>query len=397
IVIRVGPSRQRKILTPLLALLGLLIMLALLIGVHISLTTNSFALVLCIALVTLLWLRRMYRGQSDLRKDRLISSFKVNITILLIILVCVSTGFAPQPDVLLNTLAFALPIFFLSSFLAFSLLRLVQVRREHQSFLHSRLSSNPTRQWTITLVILWGVLAALLFLFQTFLFPLLAFLFTPLGNAAYALFWWLINFFLSLLHSQGVVLVRKKPPILRPRPKIPLISPHYVVIVIICALLAVLLLALVAYWLYHAHEDAVRKRFLSRSRGQRHRKQSDKETESEELDPMSARAHYRGFLREVAKRDETLGHRQDETPIEYQGRLLSSLKPDAHNQQPDAPSDPLILDELTRAYSIERYAGEQTDTRQRLYLHIWMPYLVQHLAGNRLTHNLKRRLRWMLR
>lgn len=94
-VIRVGPSRQRRILTPLLSLLGLLMMLALLVVAHTSLITNTFALVLCILLVTLLWLRRMYRGQSDLRKDTLISSFKINLTLLLILLICVATGLAP--------------------------------------------------------------------------------------------------------------------------------------------------------------------------------------------------------------------------------------------------------------------------------------------------------------
>jgi len=299
---------------------------------------------------------------------------------------------APQPGVLLDTLAFALPLFFFSSFLAFSLLRLARVRREHQSFLQSRMSSNPTGQWTITLMILWGVLVAILFLFQTFLFPPLAILLTPPGNAANALYVWLIRLFLVLLNGREAALIIKKLPVRRIPPKIPIISPRYIVIVIICTLLALLLLTLVAYLLYRAHEDEVRKRPLSRSRGQR-REQLDKETELEALDPMSARAHYRRFLRDVAKGDETLGHRPHETPIEYQGRLLSSLKPDAPGQQHDAPSDPVILDELTHAYTLERYAGEQTDTRRRLYLHTWVPHLIRHLVGDSLTQHLRKRFR----
>ncbi len=395
-VIRVGPSRQRRILTPLLSLLGLLIMLALLIGVHSSLITNAGGLTVCIVLVSLLWLRRMFGGQPEQHTDRLISSFKVNVTLLLLVLVCVALGLAPQPGVMLNALAFALPLFFLSSFLVFSLLRLAQVRREHQSFLQSRMSSNPTGRWTITLMILWVVLVGLLFLFQTVLFPPLAFLFTPIGNAAYALLLWLINLFRPALKKQGVVIIRKKPLIRRLPPKPPLISPHYVLIYTICIVLGVLLLALVAYWLYHAHEGEVRERFLPGSRRQRRRHLS-KETEAEALDPMSARARYRRFLRDMAKGDETLGHRAHETPIEYQERLLSSLQPDMHDQQQDAPPDPVILDELTRAYTMERYAGKQTDTRQRLYLHRWVPYLVQHLLGDGLTHNLKKRFRQMFR
>lgn len=391
-VIRAGPSRQRKALTPLLSLPGLLMMLALLIGIHSSLVTNTGALILCITLITLLWLRRMYQGQLDMRTDRLISSFKIQAALLLLVLVLAAINLVPRPDILLDTLAFVLPIFFLSSFLAFSLLRLAQVRREHRSFLHSRMSSNPTGQWIITLVVLWDALIALLFLFQTFIFPPLAFLFTPLSNTANALYSWLINVFLTLFNRREAALIIKKLPVRRLPPKIPVISPHYVVIAIISALLGVLLLALLAYWLYHAHGDEVRKSSLSRSRRQRH-KQPDKETASEVLDPMSARANYRRFLRDVAKGDETLGHRLYETPGEYQGRLLSSLQADARDQPRDAPSDPVILDELTRAYTLERYAGQQTDARQRLFLHTWVPHLVQHLVGERLTRHLKKRFR----
>ena len=390
-VLRVGPSRQRKALMPLLSLLGLLMMLVLLIGVHRSLVTNSGELILCIALVTLLWLCRMYQGQLEMHTDRLISFFKIQVTLLLLVLVFAAIGLAPQPTILLNTLAFALPLFFLSSFLSFSLLRLAQVRREHQSFLHSRMSSNPTGQWTITLVILWDVLLVLLFLFQTFLFPPLAFLFTPLSNVANALYAWLLHL---VLNRREAALIIKKPPIRRLLPKIPLISPHYIVIAIICALLGVLLLALLAYWLYHAHEDGVHKKFLPGSRRER-REQSNKVTVSEALDPMSARAHYRRFLRDVAKGDEMLGHRLHETPVEYQERLLPALQPDAHDQQQDVPSDPVILNELTSAYMLERYAGKQTDTHQRLYLHTWVPYLVQHLVGESFIRHLRKRFRGM--
>ena len=391
-VIRVGPSRQRRMLTPLLSLPGLLMMLALLIGVHSSLVMNAGGLILCIVLITLLWLRRMYQGRPDLRTDRLISSFKVQVTILLLVLVFAAIDLAPRPDVLLNMLAFALPIFFLSSFLAFSLLRLAQVRREHRSFSQSRMSSNPTGQWSITLVILWDALVAILLLFQAALFPPLAILFTPLGNAANALYIWLIRLLLALLNRREAAVLIKKLPVRRLPPKLQVISPHYAVIGIICALLASLLLALLAYLLYRAHDDEIRKKPLPGSARQRH-KQLSKETASEALNPMSARAHYRRFLRDVAKGDETLEHRMHETPVEYQGRLLSSLKPDTHNQQQDMPPDPVILCELTHAYMIERYAGKQTDTRQRLYLHTWVPYLVRHLVGDSFIQHLKKRFR----
>ncbi len=396
---RVGPSRQKRIFTPLLSLLGLVIALALLVGIHISLIANVPALILCITLITLVWLRRMYQGQLDLHKEQLISSFKVNVTILLIILVCVATGLAPRQSVLLNALVFALPVFFLSSLLAFSLHRLAQVRREQRFLLRGSLSSNTTWQWSITLIALWSGLVAIFLLFQTFLFPPLAVLLIPFRNAVEAFFLWVNNFFLSLSHRHAIVPPKKKPFI--PHfPKAPPSSIHYLVIYLLSILLVLLLLALVAYWLYHAHEDEVRERLsllqVWRSRRQR-RKQLDGETEPEALDPMSARARYRMFLQGVAKRDETLGYRPHETPIEYQARLLSTIKPNTHDQQSDAPPDAVILDELTRAYTVERYAGKQSDTRQRLYLHTWVPYLLQRLTGNSLTQSLRKQFRRMFR
>jgi hypothetical protein len=68
---------------------------------------------------------------------------------------------------------------------------------------------------------------------------------------------------------------------------------------------------------------------------------------------------------------------------------------DTHEQRYDAPSDPAILGELTRAYMLERYAGEQTDSLQRLYLHTWVPHLVQHLVGSNVTQSVRRRFRRM--
>ncbi|HKV58195.1 MAG TPA: hypothetical protein VJO32_07930, partial [Ktedonobacteraceae bacterium] len=292
----------------------------------------------------------------------------------------------------------ALPAFFVSSLLAFSLRRLAQVRREQRFLLRGSMSSNPTWQWSLTLMALWSGLVVALILLQTFLFPLLAVLFTPLRNAVSAFFLWLNNFLLALL---------RRPPIVPPKkklfipyfPKPPPSSIHYLVVYLLSILLVLLLLALVAYWLYHAHEDEERERLLLRqvwrSRRQR-RKRLNGETELEPLDPMSARAHYRMFLQGVAKRDETLGYKANETPIEYQARLLSTIRPNTHEQH-DAPPDAAILDELTRAYTVERYAGKQSDSRQRLYLHTWVPYLLQRLVGNSLTQNLRKQFRRMFR
>ena len=246
---------------------------------------------------------------------------------------------------------------------------------------------------------LWGGLIAILILFQTFLFQPLMVLFTPLRNATDAFFLWVNSFFLALSRRQAIV-IHKKKPIIPHFPKEPPSTIHYLAIYILCALLLVLLFALVAYWLYHAHEDEERERLslrdVWRSRRQR-RKRVSSETGLAPLDPMSARSHYRMFLQGMAKRDETLAYQPNETPIEYQARLLSTVKPDTHDQQRDAPPDAVILEELTRAYTVERYAGKQNDSRQRHYLYTWVPYLIQRLVGSSLTRNLRKQFRRIFR
>ena len=84
------------------------------------------------------------------------------------------------------------------------------------------------------------------------------------------------------------------------------------------------------------------------------------------------------------RRGDDLGRRPEETPIEYQSRLLTFVKdaPGDATQEDETPADAAILDDLTGAYMLERYGGKATDPSQRAYLRTWVPHLVRRLMGS---------------
>ncbi len=99
------------------------------------------------------------------------------------------------------------------------------------------------------------------------------------------------------------------------------------------------------------------------------------------LDPTSARARYRQLLQELTWSDEKLGRRTNETPSEYEKRLLTLLKNDPSEALGDGtPPDPAMLDELTLAYMQERYGGKHPSLLHDAYVHAWIPRFVRRLV-----------------
>src|SRR5260370_41069964 len=105
----------------------------------------------------------------------------------------------------------------------------------------------------------------------------------------------------------------------------------------------------------------------------------------EPLGATSARARYRGLLQVMDRRGDDLGRRPDETPIEYQSRLLTLVKdaPGDATQEDETPADTAILGELTPAYMGERYGGKPTDPGQHANLGKWEPCLMKHLTWSK--------------
>jgi hypothetical protein len=102
----------------------------------------------------------------------------------------------------------------------------------------------------------------------------------------------------------------------------------------------------------------------------------------EPLDPNSMRARYRELLQELAWNGEKLARRADETPSEYEKRLLALLKkePSVEAQGDDMPTDPAMLNELTSAYMQERYGGKHPRLLHDAYEPAWIPRFVRRLA-----------------
>ena len=101
----------------------------------------------------------------------------------------------------------------------------------------------------------------------------------------------------------------------------------------------------------------------------------------EPLDPTSARARYRELLQELAWNGEKLGRRANETPSEYEKRLLTLLKKAPSPAEGDgAPPDPAMLDELTAAYMQERYGGKHPRLQHDAYVPGWIARFVRRLA-----------------
>ncbi len=110
----------------------------------------------------------------------------------------------------------------------------------------------------------------------------------------------------------------------------------------------------------------------------------------EPLGPGSARAHYREKLQAIATHKGELAKAPAETPLEYEVRLLAHLeKETAHSlklsNSDDGVSEISLLDELTNAYSHERYGGKRIDDHQRSHLQTWVPRLTERLTGRAST------------
>ena len=123
----------------------------------------------------------------------------------------------------------------------------------------------------------------------------------------------------------------------------------------------------------------------TRRKEQRQRQKTGDLAAREPLDPTSARARYRELLQELALNGEKLTRRADETPSEYEKRLLALLKKasSVEAQGDGMPTDPAMLDELTSAYLQERYGEKHPRLLHDSYAPAWIPRFVRRLTESR--------------
>ncbi len=96
------------------------------------------------------------------------------------------------------------------------------------------------------------------------------------------------------------------------------------------------------------------------------------------------------MLQAVATNNEELARIPAETPLEYEERLLAYLESGKVRSQQlsksdDSSAETAILDELTHAYTLERYGSKHIDDRQRERLRTWVPHLIAQLTGRAST------------
>ncbi len=400
-----------------------------LLGAAEGKTENIFNVLLGVALVTWFWRRGMSRAQAGFEYGALARSFKASFGIVLGILL-LAIAFS-ELQTLRDALTLALPLFFLSGLVMLSLARLGVIRASHRA-LNDAQQADPTRPWLLALT-LFGIslLAVVIIIESVFSFSsferILAVL-APLWNALGTLVGWLLYGIVFLLspifyliswlagllkqhassNSQQQSIKPPKSPIQQVLnshtfPPELLTIGRWVFLALVQLVTILIIRASLRRWLARRSDEGIAEErealdgrsLLSqhwRDWWERRRKRANRTMVLEPLDPTSARARYREMLQAVAAAKEDLARRPAETPAEYEVRLYASTE----EQVP--PSDgekreSWILEELTEAYTRERYGGKHTDQHERVRLQTGVPQLIVRLTGNLPAGRPKRRSR----
>jgi hypothetical protein len=394
----------------LLQLSGLFLAVAITVVTHISLLNNIPALLFSIVLIVGFWCAGMYRVQTGPSDDYVLTSFKIGLGVLLGVLILTLLNFNPVPQLLQDELTRALPTFFLSGLIALSFTRIMIIRKENASSAQRSSQGDPTRAWLMVLTLSWIIVVISTFAFEAFGFQPLAaaalFLWNGLGIVAN----WIVQL-LAPLFSPIVVLLPAIPqqgPLPTPHPHpnnqpppflsnllaaILFLGPLVVLGMLLCILFYIVIRTILRIWGAtpdDESEEEIRESLsmqaILKARREEQRRRAQKTNALatlEPLDPNSARARYRELLQELAWSGEKLGRRANETPSEYEKRLLTLLKKAPSEAQEDGtPPDPAMLDELTSAYMQERYGGKHPRLQHDAYVPAWIPRFVRRLAEN---------------
>jgi hypothetical protein len=398
--------------TRVMHLLGLFLAFTMVLATHLGMVKDIPALIILLVLALWFWKRGMDRASKGLNDEQQVLFFKVGFVVIVVALffsVVNTVAYNFLSSGFMDALAHALPLFFLSGLIGLSLTRLGIIRKENVR--RSPGGADPTRSWLVALVSVWIVVVAAALALEIFSFQSIANVLGPLwtllgiiaNGIIFALYFvaqilttialFMLGIFFALLgllfgtEPQKTRLAPSAPP---PALQHPHAAPSIGLILLGIALL--LALAFVLYTLqkrWHiarddGSEEETREGLSMRSilrmrRQERQQRQRERQAALEVLDPASVRARYREFLQTLADAGGDLERRASETPEEYQRRLLllartRALIPAAEG---NAPPDPAILAELTRAYTRERYGNKRSDQQQLEYLRRWVPHLVQ--------------------
>ncbi len=397
----------------LLRVLGLLLAGGLVVGTPVLLIRSVLSLILSSSLVLWFWWRGMQQG-IRLDDNQLLISFRVGFVVLLTILIFavfyLDTSYAP----LFAALTQAIPIFFLSGLLGLSFTHIALVQHETARYA-SDSTAGSTRNWLFVLTLSWLAVVLTVLALEVFSFQVVI---IAVSNMLYGIFIvleWLVTllayiltpvlYIFSLLFSPLLRLFHVGRPLLSPLlPPRPAnaggsqqqLSPE----ALAAGRFVLLLLSLIAlYFIVRAilrrlpkarkddEVEEIREGLSLRSIAQQRRNIYQEHVlqqlpQLETLEPESARAYYRELLQTIASNNPTFARRSDETPTEYQTRLLAFVQHtfSETTQDADMPSEQEILNVLTHTYSVERYAGKHLEQTQKNYLRLWVPRLLTRVV-----------------
>jgi hypothetical protein len=345
--------------------------------------------------------------QTGPNDEYVLTSFKIGLGVLLGVLILTLLIFDPVPPALHDGLSYALPTFFLSGLIGLSFTRIIMIRKESANSAQRGLQGDPTRGWLLILTLAWAIVIVSTLAFEALGFqPIVvaaSFLWSGLGIVANfillllsPLFQLFSKFFFPMIPpSQAIPFPQPTPSDSHPPP-----LPYFAVIFLIGRLVLLAILLVILFFIIRAMlrrwrmapddeseeeicESLSRESILkTRRKEQRQRQRTGDLVTLEPLNPNSIRARYRELLQELAWNGEKLARRVDETPSEYEKRLLALLKKDSfvEAQGDDMPTDPAMLDELTSAYLQERYGGKHLRLLHDSYTPAWIPRFVRRLA-----------------
>lgn len=392
----------------LLQLLGLFLAVVITLATHVSLLNNTPALFFSIILIIGFWYAGMYRVQAGPNDEYVLTSFKIGLGVLLGVLVLTLFYFTPVPQILQDELTRALPIFFLSGLIGLSFTRIMLIRKENASSARRSSQGDPTRAWLMILTISWIIIMIATFAFEVFGFQTLTAAVLLLWNGLGIVTNWLLLLLTPLNRVFGQLFPALPRQIRLPTPPsgsnnglFPALPGFVEVIFLFGPLVFLGTLLIMLFYLVirkilriwgaapadESEEEireslSIQSTLKARREEQKQRRQKTSALATPEpLDPTSARARYRELLQELTWSGEILGRRANETPSEYEKRLLTLLKKaPSHSQGDSTPSDPAMLDELTSAYMQERYGGKHPRLLHDAYVPAWIPRFVRRLV-----------------
>ncbi len=391
-------------------ILGILVALGVILVTHLDAIADPTFLFVTLAVTGWSWKRGADRARAGLNEAQMITTFKIGfITLLVVLFFALLALFASLPE-LANALLLGLPIFFLMGMITLSFTRIGIVKKEQARQTGGR-RREKMGSWLAALTTTWIVLVAMSIALEALPLETIKELLSPLwyvvGLLAIGIFY-VLDFFatitselLAILISLMVLLFHAQTN----RPQSHTLSPDQAVhssqdsgtllfvLRILVVVLIIIATILITRFLQKRRrdegdsapdeEEEVREgldinQILRARRAERRRRQQALPLAA--LDSDSMRARYRDFLASMAARGEDFTRRPQETPAEYQRRILHAARNIPAPGDTDTPVDATILETLTRAYSLERYGERQAHDEQHTFLRRWMPHLVQRFS-----------------